>query len=93
MIFSAALRFGRLAEQHKEYLLENLRKGYFSPATYVITEAAAPNWYEIYHSSMLADPQFDTSGMVIEGIGYGYKDAVNCVSEMVKERILRIGDK
>ncbi len=88
MIFSKQMYWGRHASQRKAYILDNLRERHFLPAAYLITEAKAPNLYEIYHSAMLLNPGFDSVDFIVLGIGYGYQDAVECVEEMLKDRLV-----
>ena len=86
MIFSKNMFWGRLAAEHKKYILENLQKRHFQPGAYVIVEAKSPNLYEIYNQAMFLNPKLDTENVEILGIGYGYKDAVDCVTKMILAR-------
>lgn len=86
MIFSRNMFWGRHAAEHKKYILENLQKRHFQPGAYVIVEAKSPNLYEIYNQAMFLNPKLDTENVEILGIGYGYKDAVDCVTKMILAR-------
>ncbi|MBO5597766.1 MAG: hypothetical protein J5943_04110 [Oribacterium sp.] len=86
MIFSKNMFWGRYAAEHKKYILENLQKRHFQPGAYVIVEAKSPNLYEIYNQAMFLNPKLDTENVEILGIGYGYKDAVDCVTKMILAR-------
>ncbi|SFG41923.1 hypothetical protein [Oribacterium sp. WCC10] len=86
MIFSKNLYWGRHAGKRKQYILENLRKRHFQPGAYVIIEAKSPNLYEIYNQAMFLNPRLDTDDVEVLGIGYGYKDAVECVTRMILSR-------
>ena len=86
MIFSKNMFWGRHAAEHKKYILDNLKKRHFQPGAYVIVEAKSPNLYEIYNQAMFLNPKLDTENVEILGIGYGYKDAVDCVTKMILSR-------
>lgn len=86
MIFSKNLFWGRHAGERKKYILDNLRNRHFQPGAYVIVAAKAPNLYEIYNQAMFLNPRLDTENVEILGIGYGYKDALECVKNMLMER-------
>ena len=86
MILSKNMFWGRHAAEHKKYILENLQKRHFQPGAYVIVEAKSPNLYEIYNQAMFLNPKLDTENVEILGIGYGYKDAVDCVTKMILAR-------
>lgn len=86
MIFSKNLFWGKHAGERKKYILDNLRNRHFQPGAYIIVEAKAPNLYEIYNQAMFLNPKMDTENVEILGIGYGYKDAVECVTRMLMQR-------
>ena len=86
MFFSKNLVFGRHAAEHKQYILENLRNRHFQPGAYVIVAAKHPNLYEIYNQAVFLNPRLCTDDVEILGIGYGYKDAVDCVTKMLLSR-------
>ncbi|MDD6282932.1 MAG: hypothetical protein PUA70_05900 [Oribacterium sp.] len=89
MILADNLYWGKHASEHKAYILKNLKNRTLEPATYVITEAQAPNLYEIYNSTMLLNPYQDTSTMRVLGIGYGYRDTLECLKLMILDGIRR----
>ncbi len=86
MIFSKHMYYGKHAAEHKGYLLRNLREGCFLPGAYVILRALEPNLYEIYHQAMFLNPKLDTKDVTVLGIGYGYRDAIDCVQQMLRDR-------
>ena len=86
MIFSKHMYYGRHAAEHRSYILDNLRKGHFHPGAYVIVRAPEPNLYEIYNQAMFLNPKLDTETVEVLGIGYGYRDAIDCVTQMLKDR-------
>ena len=86
MIFSDNLFWGRHAGEHKKYILDNLKHKHFQPGTYIIIEAKKPNLYEIYNQAMFLNPKLDTEEVEILGIGYGYKDTLDCVTRMILSR-------
>lgn len=86
MIFSDNLFWGQHAKEHKKYILDNLKHRHFQPGTYVIIEAQKPNLYEIYNQAMFLNPKLDTENVEILGIGYGYKDTLDCVTKMILSR-------
>lgn len=83
MFFSKNLVWGRHASEHKKYILENLKHRHFQPGAYVIVAAKEPNLYEIYNQAVFLNPKLCTDEVEILGIGYGYKDAVDCVTKMI----------
>lgn len=86
MIFSKHMYYGRHAAEQRPYILDNLRKGHFQPGAYVIVRAPEPNLYEIYNQAMFLNPKLDTETIEVLGIGYGYRDAIDCVTQMLKDR-------
>ena len=52
----------------------------------MIVRAPEPNLYEIYNQAMFLNPKFDTETVEVLGIGYGYRDAIDCVTQMLKDR-------
>ena len=66
--------------------MDNLRKGQFQPGAYVIVRAPEPNLYEIYNQAMFLNPKLDTETVEVLGIGYGYRDTIDCVTQMLKDR-------
>ena len=48
--------------------------------------APEPNLYEIYNQAMFLNPKLDTETIEVLGIGYGYRDAIDCVTQMLKDR-------
>lgn len=86
MIFSKHMYYGKHAAEHRAYILENLRKGHFQPGAYVIVRAPEPNLYEIYNQAMFLNPKLDTETVEVLGVGYGYRDAIDCVTQMLKDR-------
>lgn len=86
MIFSKHMYYGKHAAEHRYYILDNLRKGHFQPGAYVIVRAPEPNLYEIYNQAMFLNPELDTETVEVLGIGYGYRDAIDCVTQMLKDR-------
>ena len=86
MIFSKHMYYGRHAAEHRSDILDNLRKGQFQPGAYVIVRAPEPNLYEIYNQAMFLNPKLDTETVEVLGIGYGYRDTIDCVTQMLKDR-------
>lgn len=86
MIFSKHMYYGKHAAEHRAYILDNLRKGHFQPGAYVIVRAPEPNLYEIYNQAMFLNPKLDTETVEVLGISYGYRDAIDCVTQMLKDR-------
>lgn len=87
MIFSDNMRFGPHAYEHRHYILDNLRNLRFSPGVYVITEAKAPNLYEIYNEAWLLNPKMKLDNFRVLGIGYGYDDMIHALQELLHERL------
>lgn len=86
MIFSKHMYYGKHAAEHRAFLLENLRNGKFQPGAYVIVRAQEPNLYEIYQQGMFLNPRLNTEDVEILGIGYGYRDAIDCVTKMLQDQ-------
>ena len=86
MFFSKNLVFGKHAAEHKKFIIENLKQRHFQPGAYVIVAAKSPNLYEIYNQAVFLNPRLCTDDVEILGIGYGYKDAVDCVTKMLLSR-------
>ncbi len=86
MIFADNLYWSEHAAERRDYILANLREGRFQIAAHLITEAKAPNLYEIYSAASLPDFPMGTDELRVLGIGYGYRDTLRLLCHMIEER-------